>query len=102
MELSVFLNSLLRCTTDLKSTKSGNSLYHPPSCLGFSKQSFGATMSEQEVKRSKVELIKEESVGLRGKILTELADTSTGEVSGETERLLKFHGTYHQDDRDLR
>ncbi|MCA9192555.1 MAG: NADPH-dependent assimilatory sulfite reductase hemoprotein subunit, partial [Planctomycetales bacterium] len=59
-------------------------------------------MSEQEVKRSKVEFIKEESVGLRGKILTELAETSTGEVSGETERLLKFHGTYHQDDRDLR
>lgn len=60
-------------------------------------------MSEQEeAKRSKVEIIKEESVGLRGKILTELADTSTGDVSGETERLLKFHGTYHQDDRDLR
>ncbi|MBL8872184.1 MAG: NADPH-dependent assimilatory sulfite reductase hemoprotein subunit [Planctomycetaceae bacterium] len=59
-------------------------------------------MLEQEVKRSKVEFIKEESVGLRGKILTELTDTSTGEVSGETERLLKFHGTYHQDDRDLR
>ena len=60
-------------------------------------------MSEQEaVKRSKVEFIKEASVGLRGKILTELADTSSGDVTGETERLLKFHGTYHQDDRDLR
>ena len=57
-------------------------------------------MSE-EPKKSKVEFIKEGSLGLRGSIAEELANDSA-EVSADTERLLKFHGTYFQDNRDMR
>ena len=56
----------------------------------------------QEPKKSKVETIKEESLGLRGTIAAELADASTDHVEDATTKLLKFHGTYQQDDRDLR
>jgi sulfite reductase (ferredoxin) len=48
-----------------------------------------------------VEIIKEQSLGLRGTIADELTDDAEN-VSGEAERLLKFHGTYLQDDRDNR
>lgn len=56
----------------------------------------------QETKKSSVELIKEASEGLRGTIAAELADTTTEHVVDATTKLLKFHGTYQQDDRDLR
>lgn len=59
-------------------------------------------MSEAESEKSKVELIKETSVGLRGSIKAELADATTDHVADATTKLLKFHGTYQQDDRDLR
>lgn len=52
-------------------------------------------------KKSKVEHIKEESDGLRGSIVEELASNSD-HVSDATTKLLKFHGTYQQDNRDSR
>jgi sulfite reductase (ferredoxin) len=57
--------------------------------------------SRQVEKRSKVEHIKEASIGLRGSIAEELADDSD-HVSDSTIKLLKFHGTYQQDNRDSR
>jgi len=51
---------------------------------------------------SKNESIKDASHYLRGTILEGLADTSTGSVKEDDTQLLKFHGTYQQDDRDLR
>ncbi len=51
---------------------------------------------------SKVELIKDASNYLRGTILEGLADTSTGAISNDDTQLIKFHGSYQQDDRDLR
>jgi sulfite reductase (NADPH) hemoprotein beta-component len=51
---------------------------------------------------SKNEGIKDASHYLRGTILAGLADASTGAVSEDDSQLLKFHGTYLQDDRDLR
>ena len=39
---------------------------------------------------------------LRGHIAADLADTSTGNISEESNQLSKFHGLYMQDDRDLR
>lgn len=51
---------------------------------------------------SKNEGIKEASHYLRGTILEGLADTSTGAISEDDSQLLKFHGSYLQDDRDLR
>ena len=46
--------------------------------------------------------IKIESNFLRGTIAEGLEDTSTGAISAADQQLTKFHGTYMQDDRDLR
>ena len=51
---------------------------------------------------SKVEDLKLESQGLAGDLWEELADESTDRVSEDSYQLLKFHGSYQQDDRDLR
>ena len=46
--------------------------------------------------------IKIESNYLRGTIAEGLEDTSTGAIAASDQQLTKFHGTYMQDDRDLR
>ena len=46
--------------------------------------------------------IKTASRHLRGNLKAEFADTSTATVSADGEQLIKFHGTYQQDDRDQR
>ena len=48
------------------------------------------------------ETMKINSHHLRGQIAADLADTSTGNISEESNQLGKFHGLYMQDDRDLR
>jgi len=50
----------------------------------------------------KNEQLKGESNWLRGTILRDLADPATGAVTEESTQLMKFHGVYQQDDRDLR
>jgi sulfite reductase (NADPH) hemoprotein beta-component len=57
---------------------------------------------EASKKLSKNESIKEDSHFLRGTILEGLADSSTGAITADDAQLTKFHGTYLQDDRDLR
>lgn len=51
--------------------------------------------------KSKVELIKEQSLGLRGSLSDELK-SDADHVSRESYELLKFHGSYQQDNRDSR
>src|ERR1700747_319568 len=51
--------------------------------------------------RSGVEVIKESSRALRGSILDELQKESD-HFSEQDKQLLKFHGTYQQEDRDAR
>ncbi|OOG41952.1 sulfite reductase subunit beta [Rhodanobacter sp. C05] len=51
---------------------------------------------------SHLETIKQESRYLRGSIAEGLADTVTGAISEDDNKLLKFHGSYLQDDRDIR
>ena len=46
--------------------------------------------------------IKTASRHLRGNLAAEFADTATAVVSADSEQLIKFHGTYQQDDRDQR
>ncbi|EEP75501.1 sulfite reductase beta subunit [Uncinocarpus reesii 1704] len=46
--------------------------------------------------------IKIQSNYLRGTIAEGLKDTSTGAISASDQQLTKFHGTYMQDDRDIR
>ena len=48
------------------------------------------------------ESIKESSNFLRGTILEGLADEVTGAIAADDTQLTKFHGTYMQDDRDVR
>jgi sulfite reductase (NADPH) hemoprotein beta-component len=55
-----------------------------------------------EKKLSANEGIKTRSNYLRGTIAEGLSDLSTGSMSEDDQQLLKFHGTYQQDDRDLR
>ncbi|MDP3073142.1 MAG: NADPH-dependent assimilatory sulfite reductase hemoprotein subunit [Opitutaceae bacterium] len=50
----------------------------------------------------KNEQLKAGSNFLRGHILRDLADHSTGTITEESGQLTKFHGIYAQDDRDLR
>ncbi len=49
-----------------------------------------------------VEKIKLESRHLRGTLVDGLQDASTGSLSFDDQRTIKFHGSYQQDDRDLR
>ena len=59
-----------------------------------------ATTAEKPLHKN--EQIKAESDFLRGNILRDLADQSTGGITEESGQLTKFHGVYAQDDRDLR
>src|SRR5256885_7898548 len=52
-------------------------------------------------KRSPVELIKENSRQLRGTLGEELAKDSE-RFNDQDKQLIKFHGSYQQDDRDAR
>lgn len=51
---------------------------------------------------AKNEGLKASSNFLRGNILRDLADQSTGSITEDSAQLTKFHGIYAQDDRDLR
>ncbi|MBL6785867.1 MAG: sulfite reductase subunit beta, partial [Rickettsiales bacterium] len=55
-----------------------------------------------KVKLSEVEKIKRESNYLRGTIAEGLNDQLTGAISDSDTQLIKFHGSYQQDDRDAR
>ena len=52
--------------------------------------------------KASVEDIKLESQGLRGKLGEEIGDTALSHLPEESNVLMKFHGSYQQDDRDLR
>jgi sulfite reductase (NADPH) hemoprotein beta-component len=51
---------------------------------------------------SPVEKIKRESRGLRGSIAESLTDAATGALRDDDQQLLRLHGSYQQDDRDIR
>jgi sulfite reductase (NADPH) hemoprotein beta-component len=51
---------------------------------------------------SRNEYIKEASAYLRGTLKEGLADNATGAIVEDDQQLVKFHGMYLQDDRDLR
>lgn len=51
---------------------------------------------------SPVETLKASSHGLRGTLVDSLANPVTGALAEGDAQLLKFHGSYQQDDRDLR
>src|SRR5258708_4251666 len=51
---------------------------------------------------SPIEKIKKESKGLRGTIVEGLRDEITGAIADDDQAVIKFHGMYQQDDRDVR
>ncbi|MBV6499584.1 MAG: Sulfite reductase [NADPH] hemoprotein beta-component [Prosthecobacter sp.] len=52
--------------------------------------------------KASVEEIKLASAGLRGQLAEQFADTSTPNIPEDSNILLKHHGSYQQDDRDVR
>jgi sulfite reductase beta subunit-like hemoprotein len=52
--------------------------------------------------KASVEDIKLASNGLRGQLVEQFADTALSHVPDDSNILLKFHGSYQQDDRDKR
>ena len=55
-----------------------------------------------EGKPSKVELVKIAGAYLKGTLAEEVADANTPQIGEVAATLLKFHGSYQQDDRDKR
>ena len=58
-------------------------------------------MSEK-ISLSPIEKVKTDSRGLRGTIQESLKDEVTGAIREDDQALIKFHGMYQQDDRDVR
>jgi sulfite reductase (NADPH) hemoprotein beta-component len=61
-----------------------------------------ADVSQPLEKLGPDETLKFKSDHLRGKIAHDLIDRITGGVTFESNKLMKFHGIYQQDDRDIR
>jgi sulfite reductase (NADPH) hemoprotein beta-component len=61
-----------------------------------------ADISQPLGKLGSDERLKAESDYLRGNIALDLLDRITGGVTFESNKLMKFHGIYQQDDRDIR
>lgn len=59
-------------------------------------------LSPNSAPHSDVEDIKRRSDYLRGTLRESLEDRITGSISEDDNRLMKFHGSYMQDDRDVR
>src|SRR5687768_67450 len=60
------------------------------------------TVAAKTKPESPVEVIKKASRGLRGTLVESLHDPLTGAIRDADTQLIKFHGSYMQDDRDLR
>ncbi|HQT44079.1 MAG TPA: sulfite reductase, partial [Halothiobacillus sp.] len=56
----------------------------------------------ETVKLAHNETIKTNSRYLRGTLAEGLSEVATGAISDDDQQLIKFHGIYLQDDRDLR
>ena len=59
-------------------------------------------LEAKKTPESPVEIIKKASRGLRGTLVESLHDPLTGAIRESDTQLIKFHGSYMQDDRDLR
>lgn len=59
-------------------------------------------LSKNSAPHSDVEHIKQRTNYLRGSLAETLLGTITGSIPEDDNRLMKFHGSYMQDDRDLR
>jgi sulfite reductase (NADPH) hemoprotein beta-component len=77
----------------------------PATCIDmttFESTKSDATEANPAAPPSDFERVKAASNFLRGTIVEGLADPITGAISDDDNKLLKFHGSYLQDDRDLR
>ncbi len=64
--------------------------------------SIGSQPQSPSMSKASVEDIKLESNGLRGQLAELFADTSAPNIPDDSNILLKHHGSYQQDDRDVR
>src|SRR5262249_8513654 len=68
----------------------------------MSSENATATATETEPKLSPVEAHKAEGRFLRGTLAEEFADPAVEHLSESNKSLIKFHGSYQQEDRDAR
>ncbi len=68
----------------------------------MSEVNFNSTHAANDAQPSRVEAAKQTSRYLRGSVDQVLADRQVDHFQHDDLQLLKFHGTYQQDDRDLR
>jgi len=59
------------------------------------------SIHQKPPRRSKVEILKENSDYLRHPLMSELVSAATN-INEEAGQLIKFHGSYQQDDREKR
>jgi len=75
---------------------------HRSGTSGTSTEGQVTMLREPTTQPGEDEVLKQQSRCLRGTITDGLSDPVTGAVSLQDAKLLKFHGTYQQDNRDLR
>ena len=76
-------------------------LDRPSKCCHFVPTHLSSVPWRPAPKRSAVEIIKENSRHLRGTLAQELAADSE-KFNDQDKQLIKFHGSYQQDNRDAR
>src|SRR5205085_10907913 len=86
---------VLRKERAMSQTLNDTARVHVPESLPEEPVAPGAGLSE-------VEALKFKSNGLGGVLFSEIADQTTERVSEEAYQLLKYHGSYQQEDRDQR
>lgn len=60
------------------------------------------TLNQLSPNDSDIEILKDQSHFLRGTLQESLADQLTGAISENDTQIIKYHGSYQQDDRDIR
>ena len=70
--------------------------------MADNKQDIGKGLAAPTGNPSPVEAIKLKSKGLRGTLAQGFENAVTGAVSADDQTVIKFHGSYQQDDRDRR
>ena len=69
--------------------------------MSNTKDNYKSLVSGGDAPLSSFETLKANSNFLRGTIKESLADPITGSLRDDDQLLIKFHGTYQQQDRDL-
>src|SRR6478672_1222158 len=90
-----------RCLTSSPRTTAATAKRRPSSSIRWPAMAVTRGMCT-DMSAHSVEDIKRGSGRLRGTLLASLADAVTGALREDDQTLIKYHGSYQQDDRDVR